>query len=196
MIGDAGEHVGQSNTAPSDGSKTLTTPRKVSLSSSLVLFLLLLHSYLLSNEKFSLVSFLCYMETCLTGIQIPLFLLLASQNQRQTKSVIPLFLYIAHNKMSSLEEDTASFKQSMIGSGKLEDNQEEDNNDNVNSPATDDNSKDLTAIITPLNSQATSLLIITPYGKFCYQHLPMGICNALILFKLTVAQEIMDEQRN
>jgi hypothetical protein len=29
MIGDAGEHVGRSNAVPSNGSKTLTTPRQV-----------------------------------------------------------------------------------------------------------------------------------------------------------------------
>jgi hypothetical protein len=50
-IGDAGEYVGRSNAVPSDGSKTLTTPRQVSLSSSLVLFLLLLHLYLLISPS-------------------------------------------------------------------------------------------------------------------------------------------------
>jgi hypothetical protein len=50
--------------------------------------------------------------------------------------MITLFLYIAHNKMSSLKEDIALFKQSMIESGELEDNQDEDNNDNLTSQAT------------------------------------------------------------
>jgi hypothetical protein len=38
-IGDAGEHVGQSNAAPSNGSKTLTTPRQVPFLASLVSFI-------------------------------------------------------------------------------------------------------------------------------------------------------------
>jgi hypothetical protein len=41
-IGDAGEHVGRSNAAPSNGSKTLTTPRQVPFVSSLVSLVLLL----------------------------------------------------------------------------------------------------------------------------------------------------------
>jgi hypothetical protein len=42
MIGDAGEYVGQSNAVPSNGSKTLTTPRQVPFVLSLVSFILLL----------------------------------------------------------------------------------------------------------------------------------------------------------
>jgi hypothetical protein len=40
-IGDAGEYVGRSNAVPSNGSKTLTTPRQVPLVLSLVSFILL-----------------------------------------------------------------------------------------------------------------------------------------------------------
>jgi hypothetical protein len=42
MIGNAGEYVGRSNAAPSNGSKTLTTPRQVPFVLSLVSFVLLL----------------------------------------------------------------------------------------------------------------------------------------------------------
>jgi hypothetical protein len=42
MIGDAGEYVGRSNAAPSNGSKTLTTPRQVPFVLLLVSFILLL----------------------------------------------------------------------------------------------------------------------------------------------------------
>jgi hypothetical protein len=52
-IGDAGEHVGQSNAAPSDGSKTLTTPRQVSLS---LLFLLPSISLLIHSVPFETLS--------------------------------------------------------------------------------------------------------------------------------------------
>jgi hypothetical protein len=62
-IGNAGEYVGRSKAAPSNGSKTLTTPRQVLFVLSLVSFVLLL-----SQQRVLLIetwpySSLRYMET-------------------------------------------------------------------------------------------------------------------------------------
>jgi hypothetical protein len=67
-IGNAGEHVGRSNAAPSNGSKTLTTPRQVPFISSLVFSVPYLSQWHPLIETW-LSSSLCYMETLPQGIR-------------------------------------------------------------------------------------------------------------------------------
>jgi hypothetical protein len=66
-------------------------------------------------------------------IQIPLFLLLDSQHQWQTNQQYLSFSTSLTTRCLLSRKILNLFKQSLIESGELDDNQDEDNNDNVNS---------------------------------------------------------------